>query len=142
MYNVKKKLIKTTKACGLVLATSLLLSSGISSFADVITMNNSDTQKEQNWTGELPFSETLANGMAKVAENDNFILYYNPDTLAIQVKEKKTGIIHSSIVTEGDKVEGMNDTWRGMMQSGLTIELRQPNGRIQTWPLTEGVPPC
>ena len=136
MYNVKKKLIKTTKACGLVLATSILLSSGISSFADVLTMNNSDTQKEQNWTGELPFSETLANGMAKVAENENFILYYNPDTLAIQVKEKKTGIIHSSIVTEGEKVEGMNDTWRGMMQSGLTIELRQPNGRIQTWPLS------
>ncbi len=139
MYNLKKKLVKSTKICGIVLAASCIVSSGLSSLAaehNVITMNNSDTQKEQSWTGELPFTEGLANGMLKATENESFILYYNPDTLAIQVKEKKTGIIHSSIVTEGDKVEGMNDTWRGMMQSGLTIELRQPNGRIQTWPLS------
>ncbi len=134
MFNWARKSMKRTVVC-LVVMLSLIFT-GFSAWAMVIVMDNKDTQIEEDWTGGTPFSENLANEMKQVAENDNFILYYNPASLAVQVVEKATGYIHSSIVEEGDEVEGMNSTWRGMMQSGITLELLDAKGNAKTWPLT------
>ncbi len=152
MYKLKKISLKKAVACALVLAMVCVASSGLIALAtedapnawlaelsennDVLTMENTGTQKDGDWSGETPFSDKLAEGMEKAAENDNFTLYYNPATLAIQVVEKATGYVHSSIVEEGEKIDGMNDTWRGMMQSGVTLELRDEKGNAKTWPLT------
>ena len=134
MFNLAKNSIKKTVVC-LVVALSLIFT-GFSAWAMVIVMDNKDTQIEENWTGGTPFSENLANEMKQVAENDNFILYYNPASLAVQVVEKATGYVHSSIAEDGEEVEGMNSTWRGMMQSGITLELLDAKGNAKTWPLT------
>lgn len=134
MFNWAKKSMKRTVIC-LVAVLSLILT-GVSAWAMVIVMDNKDTQIEEDWTGGTPFSENLANEMKQVAENENFILYYNPASLAVQVVEKATGYVHSSIVEEGDDVVGMNSTWRGMMQSGITLELLDAKGNAKTWPLT------
>ena len=134
MFNLAKNSIKRIVVC-LVVLFSLVLT-GVSAWAMVIVMDNKDTQIEEDWTGGTPFSENLANEMKQVAENDNFILYYNPASLAVQVVEKATGYVHSSIVEEGEEVEGMNSIWRGMMQSGVTLELLDAKGNAKTWPLT------
>lgn len=134
MFNLAKNSIKRTVVC-LVVAFCLIFT-GFTAWAMVIVMDNKDTQIEEDWTGGTPFSENLANEMKQVAENDNFILYYNPASLAVQVVEKATGYVHSSITEEGEEVEGMNSTWRGMMQSGVTLELLDAKGNVKTWPLT------
>ena len=134
MFNFAKNSIKKTVVC-LVVALSLIFT-GFSAWAMVIVMDNKDTQIEENWTGGTPFSENLANEMKQVAENENFILYYNPASLAVQVVEKATGNVHSSIAEEGEEIEGLNSTWRGMMQSGITLELLDAKGNVKTWPLT------
>ncbi len=133
MFKISKKTIKMLLC---FVALVCLLYSGSTVLASVIVMDNSGTQVDGEWSGGTPFSENLANEMTQVAENDNFILYYNPASLAIQVVEKATGHVHSSIVEEGDEVEGMNDTWRGMMQSGITLELLDAKGNTKTWSLT------
>ena len=152
MYKLKKISWKKAVAYALVLAMVCVASSGLIALATedepnawlaellegtgVLTMENGSTQKDEEWSGETPFSDKLAEGVEKAAENDNFTLYYNPKTLAIQVVEKATGYVHSSIVEEGDKVDGLNKTWTGMMQSGITLELRDTKGKVSTWPLT------
>lgn len=133
MFKLSKKSLKQLLC---FVALLCLLYSGSTVLASVIVMDNSGTQVDGEWSGGTPFSENLANEMTQVAENDSFVLYYNPASLAIQVVEKATGYVHSSIVEEGDEVEGMNDTWRGMMQSGITLELQDAKGNTRTWPLT------
>lgn len=133
MFKLSKKSLKTMLC---FVALICLLYSGSTVLASVIVMDNSGTRVEEEWSGGTPFSENLANEMKQVAENNNFVLYYNPASLAIQVVEKATGHVHSSIAEEGDEVEGMNDTWRGMMQSGITLELQDAKGNTKTWPLT------
>lgn len=152
MFKLKKISFKKAVACVLVLAMVCVASSGLIALAtedapnawlaeltegnEVLTMENSGTQKDADWSGDTPFSDKLAEGMKKAAENDQFTLYYNPSTLAIQVVEKATGYVHSSIAEEGDDIDGMNKTWTGMMQSGVTLELRDEKGKVSTWPLT------
>lgn len=133
MFKISKKSWKKMLYFAVMIC---LLYSGSTILASVIVMDNSDTQMDMEWSGGTPFSENLANEMTQVAENDNFVLYYNPASLAVQVVEKATGYVHSSIVEDGEEVEGMNDTWRGMMQSGITLELRDAKGNTKTWPLT------
>lgn len=134
MFKFTKGVRKKTTMGFLIMAGFIL--SGISVFASVMTMRNADTQKESDWSGETLFSDSLANEMMQITENENFILYCNPTTLAIQIKDKSTGVVHSSIAEDGDEVDGMNDSWRGMMQSGITLELLDSRGKIKTWPLS------
>ena len=153
MYKLNKISFKKVVAIALVLVMVCAASSGLIAMATedapnawlaeltegenkVITMENSGTQKDEEWSGDTPFSDKLAEGMEKVAENEKFTLYYNPKTLAIQVVEKATGSVHSSIAEDGEKIEGLNKTWTGMMQSGVTLELRDEKGKVSTWPLT------
>jgi hypothetical protein len=118
VYKLNKISFKKTVAIALVLVMVCAASSGLIAMATedapnawlaeltegenkVITMENSGTQKDEEWSGDTPFSDKLAEGMEKVAENEKFILYYNPKTLAIQVVEKATGYVHSSIAEDG-----------------------------------------
>ncbi len=57
-----------------------------------------------------------------VAENGAFRLYVDPETLAFQVEDKRSGYIwHSNLdeVAEGDR---LNRTWRAFARSGFSID--------------------
>lgn len=69
------------------------------------------------------------------AENDRLALYYNPDSLAILVRDKATGYEYDSVgpdAKEGD----LNATWTGMKESGVSVECRLENGNVRTWTIT------
>lgn len=142
MCRIMKRIRRKAVAFTAVLTMVSMLSSDITAFAAesgdalVVTMKNSSTRMEEDWSGGNPYSASLAKGVVRAAENESFILYYHPDTLAIQIVDKRNGIVHSSIVEEGEEIEGMNDTWRGMMQSGITLELMDAKGSVRTWPLS------
>lgn len=77
-----------------------------------------------------------ANGYEKAAENDLLILYYQADTLAIQIENKLTGTVYSSTGQTEPKEGDLNSSWQGMMDSGISIDCRQPNGSSRTWSIT------
>lgn len=71
----------------------------------------------------------------QAAENDHLALYYNPDSLAILIKDKTTGYEYDS--TGPDASEGdLNATWAGMKESGISVECRLENGSVKTWSIT------
>lgn len=61
----------------------------------------------------------IADGFNLAAENEALELYLNEATLGIQVREKTTGTVYSSFA-END--EGLNDSWKNFMYSGVTLE--------------------
>lgn len=132
MFKFNKKL-KRTSVFAMILMGLLVTTTAL---AMVLTMENSGTQKDPEWVGEGVFADEIGEGFIQAAENDNYILYYEPQTLAIQVKDKVSGNIHSSVAELGDEVEGMNANWRGMMQSGITLELLDEKNNLKTWPLS------
>ncbi len=56
-----------------------------------------------------------------IAENDNYQLYLYEDTLSIIIRDKKTGTIMESTVTEDDGKS--NASWKNFMQSGIVLEV-------------------
>lgn len=66
------------------------------------------------------------------AENEDFELYYHPDSLAICIRDKATGYVYDSAgpqAQEGD----LNATYAGMRESGISVECRLENGNVRTW---------
>lgn len=60
-----------------------------------------------------------------VAKNDSYELYLKDATLAIKVKDLRTGEVMDSTV---DEIKGQaNATWTGFMQSGVTVNLIKGN---------------
>ena len=56
-----------------------------------------------------------------IAENDEYQLYLYEDTLSIIVRDKKTGAIMESTVSEDDGKS--NASWKNFMQSGIVLEV-------------------
>ncbi len=75
-------------------------------------------------------------GFVEVAQNDEVILYYEPSTLAIQVENKQTGLLYSSRGQTPPQEGDLNNTWQGMMDSAVSIDVRQPNGSSKTWSIS------
>ncbi len=60
-------------------------------------------------------------GHKLIAENDEYQLYLYEDTLSIIIRDKKTGAIMESTVSEDDGKS--NASWKNFMQSGIVIEV-------------------
>lgn len=56
-----------------------------------------------------------------IAENDEYQLYLYEDTLSIIIRDKKTGAIMESTVSEEDGKS--NASWKNFMQSGIVLEV-------------------
>ncbi|MFG6150143.1 DUF5696 domain-containing protein [Halobacillus sp. B23F22_1] len=64
---------------------------------------------------------TLSDIYEQVAENEHLTLYVEEESLALQVKNKKTGYIWNSGLNE-DKEYNLNETWSNMAHSAVTID--------------------
>ncbi len=84
----------------------------------------------------LPARVHAQGEFVKAAENESLALYYNPATLAIQVENKATGFVYSSMGQTPPGEGEMNNTWQGMMDSGVSIDIRQSNGSTKTWAIS------
>lgn len=75
-------------------------------------------------TAKPDTSKTL-NGHYLVAENDGYELYLKNETLSIIVRDKVTGAIMESTVTDDDGKS--NASWTGFLQSGINVEMQVGN---------------
>ena len=64
-------------------------------------------------------AETVPASYKQVAENSEFVLYLQEDTLALIVQSKQTGALLYSTVQDANTG---NKTWKGFYQSGIVIE--------------------
>lgn len=78
-----------------------------------------------------PVEAKNCEGHTLVAENDSYELYLYEPALSILIRNKKTGVMMQSTVREEEKLEGVNDTWKGFLQSGVVVELQEDTNTIQ-----------
>lgn len=81
--------------------------------------SNQFTQPEKE--AESPDADITLEGYERIAENSNLALYVETESLALKIVNKETGYIWSSGL-EPDREYNLNDTWRQIAQSALTIE--------------------
>lgn len=94
-------------------------------------LDNSKTQPEPKETES--YQAGIAPEMEQIAENEGYELYLNRQSLAIAVKEKKSGHILSSDI---ENPQGMNATWTNFIHSGITIEYNDIKNKTYRLPLT------
>lgn len=70
-------------------------------------------------------------GHTLIAENDAYELYLYEPALSIIVKNKNTQTLMRSTVRDDEMLTGVNDTWKGFLQSGVVIELQEDTNTIQ-----------
>lgn len=75
-------------------------------------------EKTTDWTNNQTIPETYQ----KVAENDLFELYANPDSLAFKVLDKRSGYVWHSNLDEKEDGDRLNKTWTAFAQSGISID--------------------
>ncbi|HEX3021884.1 MAG TPA: DUF5696 domain-containing protein [Lachnospiraceae bacterium] len=86
-----------------------------------------DKSKRYNGSAEalnaaiVPESTKEIKGHTLIASNDSYELYFKEESVSIIVRDKKTGSIMESTVSE-DKVKG-NNSWAGFMKSGIVLNV-------------------
>ncbi len=75
-------------------------------------------------------------GYELAAENDRLELYYQPESLAIRIRDKDGGYVYDSCGPEPQEGD-LNATYAGMRQSGISVECRLENGNVKTLSITE-----
>lgn len=86
-----------------------------------------DKSKRYNGSAEalnaaiVPASTKEIKGHTLIASNDSYELYFKEESVSIIVRDKKTGSIMESTVSE-DKVKG-NNSWAGFMKSGIVLNV-------------------
>jgi hypothetical protein len=84
----------------------------------------------------IPRPEGIPEAYDLTAENENFQLYVNPETLAFKVVDKRSGYTwHSSL---DEKIEGdrLNKTWTAFAQSGFSIDYLDPKANTSRASIT------
>ncbi|RLQ96619.1 DUF5696 domain-containing protein [Falsibacillus albus] len=71
------------------------------------------------------------NGYEKAAENDDFALYVEPESLAIKLLNKKTNYVWQSGLDHPDQYR-LNKTWTQMAQSAITLDFLDRRGKVRT----------
>lgn len=71
-----------------------------------------------------PAAQEAPAGYQEVAENDTFVLYANPETLAFKVLDKRNDYIWHSNLDEVADEDGLNRTWTAFATSGVSINYR------------------
>lgn len=80
--------------------------------------------------GAVDSNKTLE-GHKLVAENAAYELYLYEPALSIIVRNKETDALIRSTVREEENLAGVNETWKGFLQSGIVIELQEDTNTIQ-----------
>lgn len=93
--------------------------------------SNQFTQPEVTEQVQLPRIEPNDNGFEQVAESDELILYVEPRSLGILIEAKQTGYVWRSGV-HGQEDVNLNETWRDMANSAITIEYLDQRNNLQT----------
>lgn len=75
----------------------------------------------------------IMNGFELMAQNDVLELYLNAETMAIQIKDKRNGNVYSSFAGSD---EGMNDSWKNFMASGVTVEYMSDDMKLVRMPFS------
>lgn len=81
--------------------------------------------------GQQAVTAEIVPGFEKVAQNESLELYLNKETLGIQVRDTANDVIYSSFA---DRSEGMNDVWKGFMDSGVTLEYMTSDMKLTRLP--------
>ncbi|MCB8978511.1 MAG: hypothetical protein H6657_13895 [Ardenticatenaceae bacterium] len=66
--------------------------------------------------------QTIPDSYELLAENQNFQLYANRETLAFKVVDKRSGYIWHSNLDEKAEEDRLNKTWTAFAQSGISID--------------------
>lgn len=93
--------------------------------------SNQYTQPEGTAAAPVSKEAGTFEGYTKAAENEEMILYVNEDSLALKVKNKRTGYVwNSGLDQPGDY--RLNKTWEEFAQSALTIDYVDKRGKTKT----------
>ncbi len=93
--------------------------------------SNQFTQPDHAEQAELPVVNPEDHGFIKMAETEELILYVEHESLGIAIKAKQTGYVWQSGV-HGNEDAQLNETWRDMANSALTVEYLDQRDTIQT----------
>lgn len=66
--------------------------------------------------------QEIPDSFIELAENENFILYANRESLAIKVLDKRSGYIWHSNLDEKEEEDRLNTTWTAFAQSAISID--------------------
>lgn len=69
-----------------------------------------------------PRAQTIPDSYELVAENADFQLYANEETLAFKVLDKRSDYVWHSNLDEVTEEDGLNNTWTAFAQSGISID--------------------
>lgn len=80
--------------------------------------------------GTVDSSITIKNHKL-VAENDLYELYLYEPALSIIIRNKESGALMESAVGAQEDLTGVNETWKGFLQSGIVVEVQEDTNTIQ-----------
>jgi hypothetical protein len=86
------------------------------------TISNQYTQPEPE-VSEWTIHQSIPEGYERLAENDTYVLYAHPETLAFKVVDLRSGYIWHSNLDEVTEEDRLNRTWTAFAQSGVSIDL-------------------
>jgi hypothetical protein len=66
--------------------------------------------------------QEIPDSFIQLAENENFILYANRESLAIKVLDKRSGYVWHSNLDEKEEEDRLNTTWTAFAQSAISID--------------------
>ncbi|KUK46654.1 MAG: hypothetical protein XD73_0472 [Anaerolinea thermophila] len=66
--------------------------------------------------------QDIPESFVQLAENENFILYANEESLAIKVFDKRSGYVWHSNLDQKEEEDRLNKTWTAFAQSGISID--------------------
>ncbi|PLR99077.1 DUF5696 domain-containing protein [Bacillus sp. T33-2] len=126
----------------LILPIHALADSALQTNKDNPSINTRNEQTEMKYTsaaftkpeskaGELVQQANTFEGFEKAAENNGYILYVNKESLALKVQDKQTGYVWNTGLDKPDDYR-INKTWEQMIQSAITIEYADRNGKVRS----------
>ena len=86
------------------------------------TVSNQYTQPEPE-VSEWTINQSIPEGYERLAENDTYVLYAHPETLAFKVVDLRSGYVWHSNLDEVTEEDRLNRTWTAFAQSGVSIDL-------------------
>jgi len=73
---------------------------------------------DDTWTN----NQLIPESYQKVGENETYVLYANPETIAFKVIDKRSGYVWHSNLDEVTEADDLNKKWTAFAQSGISID--------------------
>lgn len=132
-----KKLSFCLIALMLVVQPMLITAAETNNHTQRQTQEYTSNKYTQTDSRDKPVSNRNASlaDFTQVADNENLVLYVNQKSLAIKVKNKKTGYIWSSTIDGMEKYK-LNQNWKDFIDSAVTIEYLNRQEKLMKESLT------